>query len=385
MSGQEHEFAAPVLHGRRFQAHAVPLDVLKELEVYERLILDVAKAVFLARHPDRQRVPRGFEGRLKLSLRHVEPGSAMPVLLRSVEPPPSGQATLLPSGPDEFEEARDLIESAVRAAADGTVFPRLFPRSVLGRFNHFGRSLRSDEAIELRKQKATTGPKYTHAVRKKLVLMEEKSFSDTVDIVGRIYEADVEKGVFHIQTDAQKIAGSFTYENESVILAALSEHKRTRVRVIGTGRFDASDRLERVEEVEDVLLVDEDQLTLDDLRQRSEELKVLEDGWLDGDQGRALDAAALQRLTDVLADIHEQEEVPVPYLYPTPSGDVQAEWTIGSWELSATFKLASGDVELDAVDSQTGAGKEEQASTQTPEGRLALVNFVTSFRRKTRS
>ncbi len=384
MSGQEQEFAAPVLHGRRFQAHAVPLDVLKELEVYERLILDVAKAVFLARHPDRQRVPRGFEGRLKLSLRQVEPGSAMPVLLRSVEPSPSGQAPLLPSGPDEFEEARDLIESAVRAVADGTALPKTFPRSVLGRFNLFGRSLRNDEAIELRKDRKATGPKYTHAVRKRLVLMEEKSFSDTVDIVGRIYEVDVEKRVFHIQTDDHRIAGSLTPEHESVILTALSEHGRTRVRLIGAGRYDASDRLERVEQVEDVSLVEEGQLTPNDLRRRSEELKALKGGWLDGGQGQPLDAVRLQTLTDLLADLHEQEEVPVPYLYPTPSGDVQAEWTIGSWELSATFKLASGDVELDAVDAQTGAGKEEQASTQTPEGRLALVKFVTSFSRKAR-
>lgn len=39
---EEQEFAAPVLHGRRFEHHSVPLDVLRELEAYERLILEVA-------------------------------------------------------------------------------------------------------------------------------------------------------------------------------------------------------------------------------------------------------------------------------------------------------------------------------------------------------
>jgi hypothetical protein len=164
----------------------------------------------------------------------------MPVLLRFVESPPSGQATLLPTGPDEFEEARDLIAAAVSAAADGSTLPKNFPRSVLGRFNLFGRSLRNDEAIELRKQRQEPGPRYTHAVRKKLVLMEEKSFSDAVDIVGRIYEAHVEKGIFHIHADGQKLVGNFASGHEDVILLALREHERTRVRLTGTGRYDAS-------------------------------------------------------------------------------------------------------------------------------------------------
>lgn len=385
MDEREHEFAVPVLHGRRFQAHSVPVDVLKELEVYGRLILDVAKAVFLARHPNRQRVPKGFENRLKLSLRHVEPGSAMPVLLRTVEPVPSGQTALLPPEPDEFEEARDLIASAVRAAAEGTPLPKMFPRSVLGHFNVFGRSLRNDEALELRKQKKEPGPRYTHAVRKRLVLMEEKSFSDTVDIIGRIYEADADKGVFHIQTDEQRVVGSFTPEHKSKILDALKENERIRVRLIGTGRYDATDHLERVEEIDDLVPVEEGQLTLNDLRGRLEELKVLKKGWLDGEQGQPLASAELQSLADILAELHEQEELPIPYLYPTPSGDVQAEWTIGSWELSATFNLATGEVQLDALDTETGAGKEEQASSQSSEGCLALVRFVTSFSRKARA
>jgi hypothetical protein len=134
-----------------------------------------------------------------------------------------------------------------------------------------------------------------------------------------------------------------------------------------------------VDELDDVTLVEEGQLTPNDLRARTEELKALQRGWLGGEEGQPLDADALTSLAHLLVDLHEQEEMPVPYLYPTPTGGVQAEWTIGPWELSATFDFASGDVELDAVDTQTGAGKEEHTTTQSPEGRLALVKFVTSF------
>ena len=81
----EREFAAPAFHGHRFDANAMPVEVLKELEVYERLIVDVAKALFLQRNSDRKRVPKGFEQRLRLSIRAVDPGSAIPVLLRTAE------------------------------------------------------------------------------------------------------------------------------------------------------------------------------------------------------------------------------------------------------------------------------------------------------------
>ena len=48
-------------------------------------------------------------------------------------------------------------------------------------------------------------------------------------------------------------AGTPPKARQAVILAALSEHERTRVRLIGAGRYDASDRLERIEEVEDLV------------------------------------------------------------------------------------------------------------------------------------
>jgi len=307
----------------------------------------------------------------------------MPVLLRSVEPPASAQTSLLPPVPDEFEQARDMIAAAVDAATKDAPLPRGFPRSTLGRFNLFGRSLRPGEAIELRKRRGEPGPRYNHAVRKRLVLMEEKSFSDAVDLVGRIYEADVERGIFHILVDGQKLLGSFTPEYEDVILVALREHERTRVRLVGTGRYDAEDQLERIEELADVSLVEEGQLAAEDLKARFDELGALGKGWVDGD-GKALDRQGLAKVKGVLLELHEREDVPIPYVYPTPEGRLHAEWTVGLWELSASIDLAGGEAELDALDTETGAGTEATANIYTPEGRLTFVQFVSSFQRKGR-
>ena len=77
MANQEETvFAALVMHGHRFQRHALPLDVLQELDAYRRLVVDVAKAVFLQNQPGRKRVPKGFEDGFALYVRAVEPGSA---------------------------------------------------------------------------------------------------------------------------------------------------------------------------------------------------------------------------------------------------------------------------------------------------------------------
>lgn len=378
----EEEFAAPVLHGRRFDGHAIPLDVLKELETYQRLIVDVAKALFLQRHNERQRLPKGFEARLQLSLRQVEEGSAMPVLLRAKTEPLPGQATLLPLDPDDFELARDLISDVVKSANDGAALPRKFPRALLVRFNQFGRSLLPDESIELRASRQARGPSYNHAIRKKLVLMEEKSISNPVDLEGRIFEANVEKGTFQVDTHQGKVPGCFSKALEQQVATALKEHERLRVRLLGTGRFDAQDRLKEIEELDDILFLEEGQLSVHDLEVRVEELKQLQKGWLDGDQGDPLDHSGLEQVHALLAGLAEQEELPIPYLYPTVEGCLRAEWTVGTWELSAVINLAEGTTSLDAVDADTGAGKEGSLNLFEAGGRLELVGFVSAFRRK---
>lgn len=378
----EEEFAAPVLHGKRFDGHAIPLDVLKELETYQRLIVEVAKALFLQRHTDRRRVPKGFESRLRLSLRQVESGSAMPVLLRSRADVLSDQVALLPADADEFEAARDLISEAVTSVNDGTSLPRRFPRHLLGRFNQFGRSLYADESIELRVSRKVRGPSYNQAVRKKLVLMEERSVSSPVEVEGRIYEADVEKGTFHVDLGDVRVAGCFTKEFESQIVVALKEHDNLKVRLTGTGRFDGQDRLEKIEELDDLAFVEEGQLTMLDLQTRIGELKELQTGWFDGDQGERLDQDALDKVHRILAALASQEDLPIPYLYPTVEGNLRAEWTLGTWELSGEIDLTNGVTELDAVDADTGAGNEANVNVHEANGRLQLVAFVSRFSRK---
>jgi hypothetical protein len=72
---------------------------------------------------------------------------------------------------------------------------------------------------------------------------------------------------------------------------------------------------------------------------RLNEFKMLKNGWLDG-KGIAPEHRQLDWLVDAF-DRHYSDALTLPYLYPTAEGGVQAEWSIGGWEISLEIALES--------------------------------------------
>jgi len=70
---------------------------------------------------------------------------------------------------------------------------------------------------------------------------------------------------------------------------------------------------------------------------RLEELARLEDGWLDG-KGRAPAKNGLDWLANSF-DTRFDASLPLPWLYPTAEGGVQAEWSLNDWEVSLEIDL----------------------------------------------
>lgn len=76
-------------------------------------------------------------------------------------------------------------------------------------------------------------------------------------------------------------------------------------------------------------------------------MRHLEDGWADGMQsaetwgrgyGKALSAEGLDWIAGQF-DLHYAQILPRPYLYPTPEGGIQAEWSIGPYEASIEIDI----------------------------------------------
>lgn len=66
-------------------------------------------------------------------------------------------------------------------------------------------------------------------------------------------------------------------------------------------------------------------------------MRSIKDGWLDG-EGLAPPGAGLDWLTRAFGR-YLPEDAPLPYLYPTETGGVQAEWSLGPNEITFSVDL----------------------------------------------
>lgn len=88
-----------------------------------------------------------------------------------------------------------------------------------------------------------------------------------------------------------------------------------------------------------------------DIRTRVEELKALKPGWLDG-KGQVPSRSGLDWLADSFEAL-DSDELPRPYLFPTPEGSVLAEWQQKPWSLSLEVDLESKSGDWHALNVET--------------------------------
>ena len=72
---------------------------------------------------------------------------------------------------------------------------------------------------------------------------------------------------------------------------------------------------------------------------RLDEIRNMKDGWLDGD-GAAPCHAGLDWLASCF-ERHFPRHLPLPYIFPTPEGGVEAEWSIGRHSVIFEIDLES--------------------------------------------
>lgn len=92
------------------------------------------------------------------------------------------------------------------------------------------------------------------------------------------------------------------------------------------------------------------------------ELKKLKDGWANGMQpaeqwkksyGSSLSPQGLDWLAQQFSAYYPND-LPRPYIYPTPEGDVQAEWSLDSNEISLEIHFADHSAEWACLNLRTG-------------------------------
>jgi hypothetical protein len=337
------EFLKPRLVGARFDEHSVPLEFLKDFAAFEEMVIEIAKWKFRQANPDRTRVPRGFTDGLALHLTNVEDGSAIPVIALLY-------GTLFPSANIiYFDQARETIIEAVALANQNQVSASQIPPNLLSYFDRFGRSLREGESMELtaaNQQVATL----TNETRRKLIRASQvEEWTEEASLLGLISEADQSRMSFELELkDGTKLTAPLNSQHLDAVLEAFGGYRNgAKVQLQGVVKKNRQDQLKSIESVEHVSPLDPLDVTA-----RMEELAELQDGWLDG-KGLAPERSALDWLARSF-EMNFDPDLPLPYLYPTAEGGIQAEWSVANWEVTLEINLQQKSAEYQALQLRTG-------------------------------
>lgn len=357
------EFFNPTLEGERFQDHTVPLELFKDFSALQEMLIEVAKWEFRKSHPDRERIPRNFTSGLDLHLEAVEEGSAILTISLVF-------ASLFPtSNLSYFEQARTDIVDAVAAVEAGRA-PSLPPR-YLNYFDRFGRGLRSGESISFQNGdgKATLTPETRQQLMR---YAEKKEWTEEAVLRVRVPEADKGRNSFEMElNDGSKLSGTLSDLYRDAVLQAFHNYKTGTdeyVLVQGIVKKDRDGHLKGFEAIEHATPLDPQDVTL-----RLEELALLQDGWLDG-KGLAPNKDALPKLAK-LFDTSFDSDLPLPFLYPTPEGGLQAEWNLGNRSVTLEIELEELSATYHALDLTSGDSDELGFALDRPQG-WARLNDV---------
>ena len=353
----EVEFLRPRLCGARFEGGVIPLEILKDLAVLEEMLIEVAKWRFLQEHPERQRLPRGFTKGIELKLSAVEEGSAVPVI-SLFDTSPRTSMMVGQNGSyfvSYFEQARESIVNAIGEADQDDLAINHLPKKHLVYFNRIGRSLHTDECIEFVTPQQSTPVRLTQEIRRKLILASSgvkrnEEITESVALRGLIPEADQDRRTFKLQLlNGYTVTIPIPDLHIDTILKAFNGYRQnTQVLLQGIGKYDSQNRLIGMESFEHINLFE----SLD-IPARLDEFRDMKDGWLEG-EGVAPSLDGLDWLA-VTFDRHFPNDLPLPYLYPTPEGGVQAEWSLSANEISLEVDLVTRQGAWHQLDMNTNA------------------------------
>ena len=366
-------FQALRYDGERFAKHSLPVDVLPDLLAYRDLLVEVAKELFRRAH-DRARVPKGFDEHLRLDLVNIGQGSAVAQLenLAETTDEDAGSTALF------FSQARDLINDSIAAAAENKAPPAEFPSHLLSYFNRFGRTLKADEAIEMKVGRAQRSVRYSGDVRKRLVLQTAKRVEAPIDLVGIVTECNGTEYTFTLQVlESAPIRAPYQEAMERVLIQAF-EHRaeQWQVRVTGVGIYNHLDQLQKITDTTHVELAESPELL--GMRSRLAAMAELAPGWFE--PGSAVPTTSLiAKATAVLVELAEENDLPVPSVYPIPDGGIQAEWDTESHSVELRFSAAGSEVLLIADPKAAGGSAEETLQLATDDASTKLAGWLSRY------
>ncbi|MEI6415960.1 MAG: hypothetical protein WCP34_17120 [Pseudomonadota bacterium] len=355
------QFLSPRIVGERFDGHSIPLEMLKDLAVLEEMIIEVAKWCYLQDNPQRTRTPRGFTDGISLNLTAIGDGSVVPRICLNI----AATELSTPANQIYLERARRNIVDAIDAAEHDQPIVRHLPEPLLGFFDRIGRGLRDGEAIEFNYPNTDKPARLNKITRRKLLLASSQvqEVTEEVSLRGTIPEANQAKMTFELQViNGPRVVAPIAPHYHSTVLKAFNGYCHgARILLLGVGRYNRFDRLQSIETIEHLSLLDSN-----DIAARLDELRALKNGWLDG-KGFAPASEGLDWLANRFESLYP-DDLPLPYLYPTAEGGIQAEWSLHGHEITLEISLDTHRGEWNALNMETEEAMEQILDLDEREG-----------------
>ena len=329
-------FFQPRLTGKRFEDHALPVELLSDFAALEELIVEIAKQKYLEEHTDRRRVPRGFSDGIILKLSKIEEGSVKPIFTLASVLTAGSMFTISDPTLTYFEQAKELvIQSIGHAEKNETVG---LPPKFIAYFNRIGKNLLEDEAIEFNPSSLENKAILNKQSRRKILLSADQNaeYLDNMSLIVRVSELDKGKSTFTVENNMMKISGiAIQAEHRDRIYQAFNEFELGNyVKIKGVAKFNASSKISMIESIEHI-----DILESGDIEVRLEQIIALRSGWYYG-EGDVFSKSELDNFLNLFTG-HFPNDLPSPSIYPTVDGKLQLEWSNDLYDLSLTVDTTS--------------------------------------------
>ena len=277
-----------------------PLEVIAELARYERLLIKVARELWMLDHPGRQRAPKGFDEGLRLSIIAVDRGSVAPVLERR----DTSDGRLF--DPDGWVlRSQQTVVDAIAAIVAKQPLPTSFPAHATPSLVQFGAGFREDERCVLTRGQGDPVT-YTQRARRHLVrIASPEDIRIDGTLIGRLGAFHANKQQFEFaDRSGARVTGAFTQAGLFPELKELTDRDADAafVKLTCTYSTDIGGHLSAIEDVDDIETIVG---PCEPLGRVLRDLLQLRDGWHDG-HGSALDLAAVEWVRDFAADLPEE-------------------------------------------------------------------------------
>lgn len=338
MTVSRKDFGRFSMSGGRFEtAEGLPIQVLKEVSAYERLIQRVAADLYRRDNPKKKRVPRNFSRSLDMRLTSITHGCVVLGLDTAV--PDSSQLTFDGNDePDYFDKARTLVKDTVKKAKEDQNFKDLpgFPSLCLPDLLNFGKSLDNDEKISLSEIDESDRVDLDEEWRQLARASDSESKYSDISLTGQIIGlTSMDDGgatyKFKSYEPKETLAGKIGSDLWEKFKDFLGQSNRAPMAAISV--VICSDPDTGIRSIEQTYSISE--ALPRELLERVKEISQLSQGWLDPNTGEG------EPPSDIVLDVLEpilsvivESDLSVPLIAPSPNGGVEIEWEDNDFEIA---------------------------------------------------